>query len=109
MLPWHAKTSLVQILRERDSLKSWKCTGYLDSWSYREYGLHPCPLGAMPPSLKWQCIGNEGYSTIAFQCVVDHTRRVLHVSDAFFGGTNDKTITANDSFPVRVAAGQYKD
>ena len=27
----------------------------------------------------------------------------------FFGGTNDKAITANDSFPVRVAVGQYKD
>ena len=51
----------------------------------------------------------EGYPTIAFQCVVDHTRRILYVSDAFFGGTRDKTIAAKVSFPVRVAAGQYKD
>ena len=50
--------------------------------------------GRCPPNLKWQCIGKEGYSTIAFQCVVDHTRRILHVSNAFIGGTYNKAITA---------------
>ena len=47
--------------------------------------------GRCPPNLKWQCIGKEGYPTIAFQCVVDRTRRILHVGDAFFGGTKDKS------------------
>ena len=36
-------------------------------------------------------------------------RKILDVSDAFFGGANDKRITAKDSFPVGVAAGQYKN
>ena len=49
--------------------------------------------GLCPPNLKWQCIGKEGYPIIAFQCVVDHTRRILHVSDAYFGGTNDKATS----------------
>ena len=41
--------------------------------------------------------------------MVDHTKRILHVRDALFSGTNDRSITAIDFFPVRVAAGQYKD
>jgi hypothetical protein len=42
----------------------------------------------------WQnyCIGKEGYPTLAFLVVVDHNRRAMIVSRAFFGAANDKLI-----------------
>ena len=61
--------------------------------------------GRCPASLKWLYIGKDGYPTLSFQCVVDHNRKIHHVSEPFYGGTNDKTVTANDTFPCKVAAG----
>jgi hypothetical protein len=85
---------------------------------YRLLGL-PGAIGSMdvthvwwarcPPELVWSCTGKEEHPTLAFQCVVDHNRRIHHVSVPFFGGTNDKTITKNDSFPLRVACGKYRN
>jgi hypothetical protein len=85
---------------------------------YRLLGL-PGAIGSMdvthvkwercPEHLHWSCIGKEKYPTLAFQCVVDHNRRIHHVSVPFWGGSNDKTITANDSFPFRVACGKYRN
>jgi hypothetical protein len=46
---------------------------------------------------QWQnfCIGKEGYPTLSFLVVVDHNRRAMVVSDAFFGACNDKMIVKN--------------
>ena len=49
------------------------------------------------------------FPTLAFLYVVDHTRRITNVSEPFYGRTHDKTITANDSFPVRLSPGRYRD
>ena len=38
------------------------------------------------------CIGKEKRPTLAFQRIVDHDKRVMCVSKAFFGAANDKTI-----------------
>ena len=38
------------------------------------------------------CSGKEKRPTLAFLAVVDHDKRVLWVSDAFFGAANDKLI-----------------
>ena len=40
---------------------------------------------------------------------MDHNRKIHHVSEPFYGGTNDKTVTANDTFPCKVTAGMYRD
>jgi hypothetical protein len=52
-----------------------------------------CPVG-----LKNYCNGKEGYPTLAWQCTVDHHKRFLHVTNCFYGNTNDKTICKYDSF-----------
>ena len=41
------------------------------------------------------CIGKEGYPTLSFLVIVDHNRRAMVVSDAFFGACNDKMIVKN--------------
>ena len=65
--------------------------------------------GRCPKHLKHSCIGMEGVPTLAFQCVVDHNKRIMYVSQPILGGTKDKTITCNDAFPVCVALGKYHD
>jgi hypothetical protein len=46
---------------------------------------------------QWQnvCIGKEAYPTLSFLVIVDHNRRAMAVSDAFFGACNDKMIVKN--------------
>ena len=39
--------------------------------------------------------------------MVDSNCKIHHIILPFFGDTNDKTITKNDSFPIRVACGKY--
>jgi hypothetical protein len=43
---------------------------------------------------SWQnfCIGKEGYPTLAFLVIVDHNKRAMVLSRAFFGAANDKLI-----------------
>ena len=45
--------------------------------------------------------GKEGFPTVSFEVIVDHTRRVLSVSEAFDGSTNDMTIAASDELGIR--------
>ena len=47
-------------------------------------------------------IGKEHKPTLAFQVVVSHTRRFMHVSNYFYGTWNDKQITVNDTYPMDV-------
>jgi len=58
------------------------------------------PWAMCPVSLTHQCTGKEGYPTLAFQVMVDHSRKIHHVSKVFWGATSDKNITLNDTFPV---------
>ncbi len=47
-------------------------------------------------------IGKESKPTLAFQVVVSHSKKFMHVSEHFYGTMNDKQITVNDTFPVDV-------
>jgi len=55
--------------------------------------------------IKWDCCpysnqrsftGKKGYPTIACQATVDHTGRVLGVTEGFAGAQSVKTIIRND-------------
>mmetsp|Transcript_31718 Transcript_31718/g.43515 ORF Transcript_31718/g.43515 Transcript_31718/m.43515 type:complete len:434 (-) Transcript_31718:776-2077(-) len=78
---------------------------------YRKMGFPGC-VGSMdcthvfwdkcPNELRHKCFGKEKSPTLAFQVVVDHARRIHHVSDPFYGATNDITITYNDTYPMQL-------
>jgi hypothetical protein len=51
-----------------------------------------------PVRLQALCTGKEKFPTLGFQAVVDHSRRTLHVTDAFYGSYNDKNLSNFDSF-----------
>jgi hypothetical protein len=52
---------------------------------------------ACPLRLKNLCIGKEGYPTLAFQVLVDHSRMIRHVSTSCFGAMNDINICHIDT------------
>jgi len=55
---------------------------------------HKCPS-----RLRHVCTGRYHCPSVAFQIVCSHTRRIHHVSNPFYGATNDITITYNDTYP----------
>jgi hypothetical protein len=77
--------------------------------TYRRMGFPGC-VGSMdvthiywdkcPKRLRFLCKGKEGKPTLAFQCVVDHSKRIHHLSAPFFGATNDISITYQDTYPI---------
>ena len=81
---------------------------------YESLGLHGC-IGSMdvthvvwhrcPKVWKVVCSGKEKTPTLAFQVIVDHKRRVYHISHWFYGSYNDKTITRHDSLPTHIWEG----
>ncbi len=80
---------------------------------YRYIGLPGC-VGSMdvthvqwgawcPSNLRHHCIiGRYGYPTLGFNFICSHNRRIQYVSRAFYGATNDITITYNDNYPRRL-------
>ena len=62
-----------------------------------------------PTIYKFKATGKEGYPTLVFQVVVDHLRRVHHVSKYFLGSSNDVMICQNDDFTLEVMAGALDD
>lgn len=72
---------------------------------YRRLGLVGC-IGSTdcvhigwdmcPASHRSDCCGKEGFPTVVFSVLVSHTRRILGVSQEFFGTWNDKTISKFD-------------
>ena len=55
-----------------------------------------------PKSLSNICGGKESFPAIAYQVVVDHSRRVLHITQGMYGSLNDITITKYDAFCMDV-------
>ena len=55
-----------------------------------------------PKSLSNICSGKESFPSIAYQVVVDHSRRVLHITQGMYGSLNDITITKYDAFCMDV-------
>jgi len=82
---------------------------------YRHMGFPGC-VGSMdvthifwdkcPEKLRFLCKGKEGKPSVAFQCVVEHTRRIQHISKPFYGATNDITITYQDTYPMKLLSKQ---
>jgi hypothetical protein len=64
------------------------CIGSIDCV---HIGWDMCPAG-----YQADCIGKEGYPTLAFEVIVSHTRKILAVTQSFFGTWNDKTIVRYD-------------
>jgi hypothetical protein len=63
-------------------------------------GWHKCPV-------DWTNLmtGASGKPSIAFQVVVDHNRMILHCSKWFYGTWNDKQITVQDTYPIKLMQG----
>ena len=62
-----------------------------------------------PKSLSNFCTGKESFPSIAYQVVVDHSRKILHISRGMYGPPNDITITRYDKFCQDVKKGNiYK-
>jgi hypothetical protein len=55
-----------------------------------------------PEALRFLCKGKEGKPTVAFQAVVEHTKRIQHISKPFYGATNDITITYQYTYPMEL-------
>lgn len=86
---------------------------------YNKLGL-PGAVGSMDCThISWEkcpnnisniCYGKEKKTTLAFEVIVDHSKYIVSVSQAFFGSTNDKTIVRNDSTPQLILSKElYKD
>lgn len=69
---------------------------------YSKLGLPGCVGSIDATHLKWSmcprtltniCTGKESFPSIAYQVVVDHSRRILHISQGMYGSLNDITIT----------------
>lgn len=71
-------------------------------------GTH-CPWDRCPVSLYHFCKGKEKYPSVAFNVIVDHFKYVHHLSEAFFGATNDITMAHLDSYPKEMREGKFAD
>ena len=62
-----------------------------------------CPAGDYN-----RCKGKEGYPTLAFEAITDHSRRIMGISSVQFGTRNDKHIVKLDAAVATVRDGWYK-
>ena len=86
--------------------------------TYTKLGLPGC-VGSMdcthihwmkcPKENTIECTGKEQFPTLSFQCVVDHSRRILYCSNYFYGKNNDITVANNDEYTRSVRMGLYQD
>jgi hypothetical protein len=82
---------------------------------YRRMGFPGC-VGSMdvthifwdrcPKAKRFLTKGKEGFPSLAFQAVVEHTKRIQHISKPFYGATNDVTITYQDTYPMQLLSKQ---
>ena len=81
---------------------------------YTRMGLPGCVGSTDCVHVKWDrcpieltnlCKGKEGYPTLVYSCVVDHSRRILSVTPSNFGTRNDKTIVRLDSYIMAIKEG----
>ena len=80
--------SLEHVMGLYDLLGLPGCVGSIDCvhvvWDRCRAGLHNV------------CRGKEDYPSLAFEAVASHTRRILSVSQFFWGAVNDKSIARED-------------
>jgi hypothetical protein len=77
------------------------CTGSVDCV---HWGWDMCPAG-----LQSDCKGKEGFPTVVFQVIVSHTRKILAVSNVFYGTWNDITITHLDKNVEKIQTGELSN
>jgi hypothetical protein len=75
------------------------CCGSMDV-VHRGWDQYPSEL---TPIFK----GKEGYAAVAFQVIVSHRKKILHVSLGYPGARNDKQIVKVDSFPKSLHNGSH--
>ena len=63
------------------------------------------PLGACPYGLINMCTGKEGYPTLAYNVICDHSGRALALMPGAYGTNNDKTIVRSDETMEKVKTG----
>ena len=51
-----------------------------------------------PAQFQSTYMGKEKKATVAYEVTVNHSRRILHISDGHPGSRNDKTIVKTDTF-----------
>lgn len=86
---------------------------------YSRLGFPGCVGSIDATHLKWSmcpktlsniCTGKESFPSLAYQVVVDHSRRILHITQGMYGSLNDITITKYDKFCQAIKTGKlYKD
>lgn len=85
---------------------------------YKMMGLNGCAGSLDCTHIYWKrcprewtnyCTGKEKTTTLAFLVVVDHDKRVLICSDAFFGAANDKLIVKSVPETSRIIHGSLQD
>ena len=59
--------------------------------------------------LYHSCKGKERYPTLGWLVIVDHNRKVLYVSDVFYGIENDKGMCNIDPLVQSIIAGKLND
>jgi hypothetical protein len=83
-----SKEDLLHVLRQYEEKGFPGCVGSIDCvhliWD-------KCPAGALS-----SCKGKGSFPTLAFEVVCSNTRKILSVSQFFYGTTNDKTIAMAD-------------
>ena len=65
--------------------------GYAFSFDYVYLVWGKCPAGFLV-----QCKGKEKFPTLSFKVVASDTKKLRHLSNYFYGATNDKTISSLD-------------
>ncbi len=53
--------------------------------------------------------GQGKLPTLAFQCICNSNKEILHCSNAFLGSFNDKTITTNNFVPNQIKSGLLRE
>ena len=82
--------SISQIMRHYDRVGFTGCVGSVDC-------VH-IPWNRCPAKQLNLYTGKEGYPTIAYEVVCDHTLRILSATAGHYGSRNDKTIVRFDGF-----------
>jgi Plant transposon protein len=68
-------------------------------------GTH-CYWAMCPAEIRMLCKGKEGYPTLGWLAIVDHNRKVLYITDAFWGAENDIDMCRNDKFYTELLNGK---
>jgi hypothetical protein len=78
------------------------CCGSVD-------GVH-VPWYGFKAGARAECVGKEKHPTLVFGVTVDHRYRIMHVTSAHAGATNDKFVIRADDFHTQMMhTSMYKD